>query len=58
MYQPELETMPKADKRRLQSDRLVSLVDRLKASEVPYWQNKMASRSRNSVTGWRRMETP
>ncbi|MEZ5175898.1 MAG: phenylacetate--CoA ligase [Acidimicrobiia bacterium] len=43
MYQPELETMPKADKRELQSERLVALVDRLKASEVPYWKAKMAS---------------
>ncbi|MCZ7533374.1 MAG: phenylacetate--CoA ligase [Acidimicrobiia bacterium] len=41
MYQPELETMPKADKHRLQNDRFVSLVERLKASEVPYWQAKM-----------------
>ncbi|KAA3639253.1 MAG: phenylacetate--CoA ligase [Armatimonadetes bacterium] len=42
MYQPEIETMPKGDKRRLQTARLVDLVDRLKASEVPYWREKMA----------------
>ncbi|MCP4965464.1 MAG: phenylacetate--CoA ligase [bacterium] len=42
MYQPELETMSQGAKYQLQSDRLISLVDRLKASEVPYWQDKMA----------------
>ncbi len=34
--------MPRAAKRRLQDDRLVSLVDRLKASDTPYWKNKMS----------------
>ncbi|MEA2000799.1 MAG: phenylacetate--CoA ligase [Actinomycetota bacterium] len=42
MYQPELETMGREAKFQLQSERLVSLVDRLKASEVPYWRDKMA----------------
>ncbi|MEZ5175899.1 MAG: phenylacetate--CoA ligase [Acidimicrobiia bacterium] len=42
LYQRELETMPRTERRRLQSARLVSLVDRLKASEVPYWRTKMA----------------
>jgi len=42
MYQPELETMAPADRRRLQSDRLTALVDRLRSVEVPYWQEKMA----------------
>jgi len=42
MYQPELETMAPADRRRLQTDRLTALVDRLRSVEVPYWQQKMA----------------
>jgi phenylacetate-CoA ligase len=42
MYQPELETMAPSDRRRLQSDRLTALVDRLRSIEVPYWQDKMS----------------
>jgi phenylacetate-CoA ligase len=42
MYQPELETMAPADRRRLQSDRLMALVDRLRSVEVPYWREKMS----------------
>jgi phenylacetate-CoA ligase len=43
MYQPELETMSPAAKYQLQSERLVALIDRLKASDVPYWREKMAA---------------
>lgn len=42
MYQPELETMSPDAKRRLQSERLTALVDRLKASGNVYWQEKLA----------------
>ena len=42
MFQPELETMDPAARKRLQTDRLTGLVDRLKSVEVPYWQEKMA----------------
>jgi len=41
VFQSDIETMSAVDKRRLQDDRLVRLMDRLKASEVPYWQEKM-----------------
>jgi phenylacetate-CoA ligase len=43
MYQPELETMTVGAKYQLQSERLLALVDRLKASDVPYWRDKMAA---------------
>lgn len=43
MYQPELETMSPGAKYQLQSERLISLIDRLKTSEVPYWREKMSS---------------
>jgi phenylacetate-CoA ligase len=42
MYQPELEMMTAGAKYQLQSERLVALVDRLKASDVPYWRDKTA----------------
>ena len=42
IFQPELETMPTADRRELQGRRLASLVDRLRASDVPYWKSKLA----------------
>ncbi len=42
MYQPELETLSNGAKYQLQTERLVALVDRLKALRVPYWRNKMA----------------
>ncbi len=42
MYQPELETMSAGAKYQLQSERLISLVDRLNASDAPYWREKMA----------------
>jgi len=42
MYQPELETMSHKAKRRLQTERLVALVDRLEASSNPYWQEKLS----------------
>jgi len=41
VFQPEIETMPVADKRRLQGERLVALVDRLRASGVAYWERKL-----------------
>ncbi len=43
MYQPELETMSREAKYQLQSERLVTLIDRLKAAKAPYWQAKMAN---------------
>jgi len=41
MYQPELETMSHDAKRQLQSERLASLVDRLRAGTNPYWREKL-----------------
>ncbi len=43
MFQPELETMDPAARKRLQTDRLSGLVDRLKSLNVPYWREKMSS---------------
>ncbi|MDJ0924401.1 MAG: phenylacetate--CoA ligase [Acidimicrobiia bacterium] len=55
MYQPELETMGHAAKHHLQSERLIALIERLEASDVPYWQQKMAGvgsvKSINDITG-------
>ena len=42
MFQPEIETMGAADKERLQSERLVSLIDRLRQAPSAYWRNKLA----------------
>jgi len=42
MYQPELETMGREAKRKLQTDRLIALVDRLRASNNPFWREKLA----------------
>ena len=41
MYQPELETMGREAKRKLQTERLIALVDRLQASDNPYWREKL-----------------
>ena len=42
MFQPELETMDPAARKRLQTDRLTGLVGRLKSLDVPYWREKMS----------------
>lgn len=41
MIQPEIETMGRTDKRRLQSERLLSLIDRLRRSPAAYWRSKL-----------------
>ncbi|MGA7271598.1 MAG: phenylacetate--CoA ligase [Acidimicrobiia bacterium] len=41
MYCQELETLSAADRRDLQSKRLVQLVDRLRHLDVPYWSGKL-----------------
>ncbi len=41
MFQPEIETMDPDEKARLQGARLRSLLDRLAASESPYWRDKL-----------------
>lgn len=42
MFQPEQESMPRADLERLQSERLTALLDRLHATDSPYWKEKLA----------------
>jgi len=42
MYQPEIEQMEAVDKTRLQSERLVNLIERLRAAEAPYWGDKLS----------------
>jgi phenylacetate-CoA ligase len=42
MHLPDLETLPRPQLERLQSDRLAAMVERLRASEVPYWREKLA----------------
>ena len=41
MFQPEIETMDPAAKERIQSDRLVDLLNRLRRVEAPYWSRKL-----------------
>jgi phenylacetate-CoA ligase len=42
IFQPELETMPAADRAQLQRRRLADLVARLRSSGSPYWAEKLA----------------
>lgn len=42
MFQPHLEAMAPGERRRLQTDRLIRLVNRLGAVDVPYWREKTA----------------
>ena len=41
MHLPEIETLPSADLKRLQGERLVKLIDRLGASGTDYWKTKL-----------------
>ena len=41
MFQPEIETMSRSDKETLQSERLVSLLDRLRNAPSVYWRQKL-----------------
>jgi phenylacetate-CoA ligase len=41
IFQPELETMPRAERRKLQSSRLRDLIARLKTVKTPYWSSKL-----------------
>ena len=50
IFQPELETMPPAERARLQGDRLHELVARLKAVDSSYWQGKLAAVDADTVT--------
>jgi len=42
MFQPELETMPAAERASLQRRRLAELLGRLRRSPSPYWREKLA----------------
>ncbi len=42
LFQPEIELMDTAAKEQLQSQRLTDLVERLRASDTPYWNEKLA----------------
>jgi phenylacetate-CoA ligase len=42
MFQPEVETLPRPELEHLQSERLRSIVERLRSAEAPYWQEKLA----------------
>src|SRR5580765_8719321 len=42
MFQPSVETMPAEERAALQEQRLDALVTRLKSSDNPYWQQKLA----------------
>jgi phenylacetate-CoA ligase len=45
VFQPAAETMPTEERHALQQERLAALVERLKASDSPYWQEKLAGAS-------------
>ena len=53
MYQPEIETMSASDKERLQSNRLVSLLDRLSQAPSAYWRAKLSEVDVGSVASIR-----
>ena len=42
MFQPSVETMPAEERAALPQQRLGALVKRLKSSDNPYWQQKLA----------------
>jgi phenylacetate-CoA ligase len=42
IFQPELETMPTAERGKLQRRRLADLLRRLRTAESPYWREKLA----------------
>lgn len=50
MFQPDIETMGGAAKTRLQSRRLVDLVNRLSRSKSPYWREKLAGVDVETIT--------
>lgn len=41
MFQPEQESMPRGDLERVQSERLVALLERLRNVDSPYWKEKL-----------------
>ena len=51
MFQPEIETMDRAEKRELQGTRLKSLIERLHASGSPYWGEKLKAVDAESING-------
>ena len=53
MFQPEIETMASTDKEALQSERLVSLLDRVQAAPSAYWRAKLADIDVGSITSIR-----
>ena len=53
MFQPEIETMSSGDKERLQSDRLVSLLDRLRQAPSAYWRAKLSDVDIGSIASIR-----
>jgi phenylacetate-CoA ligase len=42
MFQPEIETMDAEAKERLQTERLLAVLRRVRAANVPYWQEKLS----------------
>ena len=42
MFQPEIETMDADAKERLQTERLLAVLRRVRAANVPYWQEKLS----------------
>ncbi len=53
MFQPGIETMDPIDKERLQSRRLVELLDRLGRAGTGYWSEKLSGVNRDEITSIR-----
>ncbi len=53
MFQAEIETMSDSDKERLQSERLVALLNRLSQATSSYWRDKLAEVDIDSITSIR-----
>jgi phenylacetate-CoA ligase len=51
MLQPELESMPAADRAGVQMERLRALVGRLRAVDSPYWREKLGGVDPGSIRG-------
>lgn len=51
MYLPDVETLPRPELEKLQSERLTTLVERLRACDAPFWKSKLAGVGRVASIG-------
>lgn len=51
VFQPELETMAPDERERVQSERLVALVERLSVTDSPFWRARLAGIEASAIRG-------